>query len=204
MGGVVVFGGFILAILVAAISRNKESNLTPEKSKEPSIEDDIKAVMDEKDAGGLKITAVPSYLASLGITLDKWIAYVKSQGGASLGTKNKANHLGMFLMGPRVLNELGYMYAPKNVNGVWQAEWREPYSEAEYLSNPAMQYDSFIRMTERDAKQVKARYKDAVDLSGALAVIKRYGLGTMDKWLKDPANRQESTTSVYRQYSGML
>lgn len=202
MGPVLGFGALV-ALIALALSGKKDS--TPKESIHPSIEDDIKEVIKESEgAKGFAISSVPAFLASLGVSLARWQAYVKSQGGAAVGTKNRANHLGMFLMGPRMLVDLGYMENPRQVNGVWTGDWKSPYSESAYLSSPELQYKTFVEMSVMQAKQIKARFGDSIDLSGALAVAKRYGLGTLDKWVKDPANRQASTTGVYNQYKGML
>lgn len=200
-----IFGFGALIVLIALALNKKDDGLTSKESTEPSLEDDIKDVIRESEgAKGFNISTVPSFLAGLGVTLDQWKAYVKSQGGAAIGTKNRANHLGMFLMGPRMLVDLGYMENPRQVNGVWTGDWKSPYSESGYLSSAELQYKTFVEMTVMQAKQIKARFGDSLDLSGALAVAKRYGLGTLDKWVKEPATRQAATTGVYNQYKGML
>ncbi len=149
------------------------------------------------------------------VTNSAWSAYVNGQRGGKLNTVTPGFFLGIWLLGMRVLQDLGYARNVKlvDVNGkrVWKGDFVPPYSLERFLSDAPLQYEAFRRMTEKHANYIRTKYKDVitnkeskVSLSGLLAVAKQAGLAGMDQWLTDPKTRKEATTAQFNKFNGMF
>lgn len=148
-------------------------------------------------------------------TDDAWTRYVKLQKQGKLNTVTKSNNLGLFLLGMRVLQDVGMVTGVKLVTRdgrqVWDGDFIPPATRDKFLRNAQWQYDAFRRMTEKHAAYIRAKHRDLlvskeadVSLSGLLAVAKFAGLQGMDKWLADPATRKEATTNEFKRCNGIF
>lgn len=190
---------------------------------EPSPLDDAT----KKDIDGLvnqDKASLPKILRSPfeGISDGAWTRYVQSQKGGRLNTVSKTNNLGLFFLGMRVLQDLGYAQNvklrpfPQAGAGkqAYQGDFAPPLTQEEFLSNAKLQYEAFRRMTERDAKKILAdnpnTFKDpnlVIDglrptLSGFLAVLKRTGPVGFQAWLK--GDRKPETTAEYKKANNIF
>ena len=132
-----------------------------------------------------------------------WNKFVKALKLGKVGTKTPKNYLGLFNLGYRRLEDLGYVTdVSKDDKGVWSGTWRPPLSEEEFLSNAKLQYDAFVKHIIRNARVIARRHKNDITdkrtLSGLLGVAHRRGLKGMAEWLKDPSKYPKATTIYER------
>jgi len=235
MGPAVFFGAFVVILALASramgsSTSSPQPDLLPPKPKPEDLEDKAKEARelgDDETADALEEKAdihkeiqaetkelppkMPSPIA--GVEDAAWRKYVSTQRGAGLGTITKSYLLGMFLLGMRVLQDVGMARNVKlqDFKGrqVFKGDFVPPITEARFLSEASLQYEAFKRMTAAHAKYIATKYPDVikeghVSLSGLLAVAKQAGLTGMDKWLLDPANRKESTTAAFKRANGIF
>lgn len=150
-----------------------------------------------------------------GIHDEQWTEYVKRQKTGRLNTITPSYMLGLFLMGMRILQDLGYA---KNVKltqregkQVYMGDWAGPYSLNMYLGDAMLQYEAFHKMSILHGKHIASTYKipvtiDGVQvtLSGLLGVAKRAGLAGLKKWVEEPATRKPETTAEMKRVNNIF
>ena len=130
--------------------------------------------------------------------------------GASPAAVSPKGFFGLFQIGVRRLVDLGIMANPKSCqvpvarNGrtgvvrCWTGDWIIP--KAQFLSDPAMQYDLFARSLDLYRNIIAEKYKQVLGLnienkkatlSGLLAVAHMAGSEGMYKWLTEGASRKK-------------
>lgn len=126
------------------------------------------------------------------------------------GPKEEA--FGAFHFGTRTLADLGLMVI-KSQNGRVVGEWVPPLTRARFLSEPALQYAAFAKQAKAHRSAILARHKSSigkelegmkVTLSGMMGLSQSWGLGTLAKWLAEPATRKPDTTALVRRYTGIF
>lgn len=230
-----IFGGLILG-LIAALFRSKSAHAsetlqlpppqpirlepTPITVDDP---DEIDKETEQDIAEAVEDTSksLPNSFTSVipGVDDAKWTAYVKKQKQGRLNGITKSNSLGLFLMGYRMLQDLGYTRNSKKVTKtidgvsrtVWEGEFIPPLTLDAFLSNAMLQYEAFAKMSASQSATIKQRYgsvisgsKGAITLSGLLNVAKVAGMGGLDAWLKEPAKRKADTTAEFNAFNGMF
>ncbi len=182
---------------------------------DPETQKDIDAEL-ERERAKLP-TKFPSPFSN--VPGEAWTKYVNGQRSGKLNTQSPGNYLGIWLMGARMLQDLGYMRNVKLVKRaetgkqVWDGEWISPYSLQRFLSDAALQYEAFRRMSERDANYIRAKHAatlaakqklPVITLSGLMAVAKQAGLKGMDEWIANPSTRKASTTAQFEKFNGLF
>jgi hypothetical protein len=188
--------------------------VTPETLDEET-QKDIQSELDAEKVKLPKSFPTPNLGTIKPLSPEKWTNYVTSQRGGKLNTITAGYSLGIWLMGMRVLQDLGYA---KNVKlqdykgkQVFMGDWVSPHSLQGFLNNAALQYEAFRRMTENHAKYIKAKHGALIDnsegrisLSGLLAVAKQAGLKGMDEWIAKPETRKPATTAQFDKANGIF
>jgi hypothetical protein len=112
-----------------------------------------------------------------------------------------------------VLVDMGYCKnlrkEKKGTIEVTTADWLDPYSEAEFLSDASLQYEAYAKWIAHLAAFVKARIPDGIGkeilgvkatLSGLIAVGQKAGPGALLKWYS--GDRKEATNRVFLDGNG--
>lgn len=212
MGVAAVVGfGVILLLALASKGRASSTSRSEDVPIEKDIADAIKEIEKESSVRWDDIETPSSDWA----TNDQWRKYVKLMASGRLGTITKANFLGLFYMGARTLEDIGYLTnVKKDTDGVWRGTWVPPLTQEKFLASRDLQYDAFVKMTDRHAETILKRYKPQMydvskasegkfyTLSGLLAVAKMAGLGGLDKWIN--GDRKESTTKEFAKFNAIF
>jgi hypothetical protein len=216
---VFLFGGIIVLIALAAgrSGASEHVSLPPaETPKALEAAEDLQEQADIHKEIQAEVKELPPNLPSPfpGVVGDEaWRKYVKLQRQAGIGTITKSFLLGMFLLGMRVLEDVGMAKGVKlqDFNGrqVFRGDFVPPITQARFLSDATLQYEAFKRMTAGHARYILAKYPDVVKeghttLSGLLGVAKQAGLAGMDKWLTEQTTRKESTTAAFKRVNGIF
>lgn len=229
-----IFGGLLLG-LIAALFRSKKAHADeslalppPEPIRLPptvvSVDpDEIDKETEQEIHEAVEDTSksLPTSFTSVipGVTDAQWTAYVKKQKQGKINGVTKSNSLGLFLMGYRMLQDLGYTRNSRKVakvidgvsRTVWDGEFIPPLTLDSFLSNALVQYEAFAKMSVLQAARIKSLYgpliagsNGSITLSGLLNVAKVAGMGGLDAWLKEPGKRKADTTAEFNSFNGMF
>lgn len=167
--------------------------------------------------------SLPKILKSpfAGISDEAWTRYVQTQKGGKLNTVSSTNNLGLFHLGMRLLQDLGYATNVKLLpfpeagpnKQAYQGDFSPPLTKADFLSNAKLQYEAFRRMSENHAKVLVKEFGhifagkvplegQVPTLSGFLAVAKRAGMGGLRKWFE--GDRKPETTAEYKKANNIF
>lgn len=147
---------------------------------------------------------------------EAWKRFVLTLAKGRLDGRSPAGYLGKFGLGLRRLQDLGYVRSTKRDNdGSIRAEWNPPHSEREFLTNPKLQYQAFVRSMVGHRAAVLLRHAGALGrvyggrpatLSGLLGVAHQAGLDGLGLWLQAGGDerRYPKTTAMYRQTVGLF
>lgn len=230
-----IFGGFFLGLIAFLFkSRNAHASETPAlPPKAPIILDVTPIPIDDAEEVDKETEAdiheavedtsrsLPKSFTSVipGVTDAQWTAYVTKQKQGKLNGITKSNSLGLFLMGYRMLQDLGYTRnahkVTKTIDGgartVWDGDFIPPLTLDRFLGDAMLQYEAFAKMSVMQSAIIRQRYgsvisgsKGAITLSGLLNVAKVAGMGGMEAWLKEPAKRKADTTAEFNAFNGMF
>lgn len=150
-----------------------------------------------------------------GVSDDAWTKYVMAQRVGKLNTVSPGFALGIWGMGMRVLQDLGYATNVKlapTADGrqVFKGDFVPPLTMDIFLSDAPRQYEAFRRMTERHAAYIQQKYAARlanipdITLSGYLGVAKQAGLKGMDEWFTKPETRKAATTAAFEKFNKMF
>jgi len=145
-----------------------------------------------------------------------WTRFVELiAGNNAFSSVSSRGDLGLFQFSLRRLADLGFVTNPrKDGSGRWTADWIAPYSQAQFLSDGKLQYQTFVRATLADREAILARHNDAIGrvlahkvatLSGLLAAARQAGLRGLAAWLASGADRVKfpQTTTAYLRANGL-
>lgn len=134
------------------------------------------------------------------VPTDAWTAFVRAMATQATGTISPSNGLGLFEMKPRRLQDLGLMMdvVPLRRNGkcVWTGRFVSPLSPRRFLSDPVLQYNTFVAsMTDYTGRIDRGDLvlPDGMSRAGALAILHRSGPAGLK------GERFESTQRLFEQ-----
>jgi hypothetical protein len=223
-------------------SQNENQDDTEAESEEDQKETDkfIQEALDKETVLNLPVVLPnPSFLTSSKVdaagnkvesSSPRWTRYVQAVKTGGIGTITPNFNLGFFGLNMRTLEDFGYAKNVKKTtyNGrqVWKGDFinaqKIPSSLDQFLADGPLQYEVFLKMTERhyayiqkkydlrvDGKYVGVLYNDQKQIegqtptySGLLAVAKFAGLSGLDKWVK--GDRKPATTEMYKKVNGIF
>lgn len=164
------------------------------------------------------LTSVPRVLKSEipNVSDAAWTSFVLTMKTAQPGAISASNDLGMFEIKTRRLADLGLVKDLKRARSpsnrlMWVCEFIPPLTQREFLSKPAIQYDTFIKSMRayieglRDGSVPKpdGGFLVGTSLSGVLAVLHRCGPSGLKGW-NDPDDRFPNTVALYERSNGIF
>lgn len=224
------FLGGVIALAWAALRssrREPEPSMDPlgpmlpkppeERTEEiPDPTDD--EIMEEVEREGERLTRSSVHSPWPNVSDDKWWRFVQWAMQGTNETVTAAGNLGIFLLSPLILQDLGYLTTSKvmkNNRPFYQVvAWRTPYSQELWSTSPNLQYDAWRKHVIRLADWVKTTaYRNftttnvdgkdiPVTLSGLLGLCLMAGPAGMEKWFA--GDRKESTTKAFQQTTGIF
>jgi hypothetical protein len=150
---------------------------------------------------------------------DAWTRYVRLMATGRAASVTPGGHLGIFGLGLRRLEDLGFVRGSRKVERdgrqVWEADWVPPHTLEGFLGDGGLQYRAFVKHTLDHRARILARHGDTIGkpfaakvatLSGLLAVAHQAGLQGLSRWLEDEGDRQRfpNTTAAFIRASGMF
>jgi hypothetical protein len=164
------------------------------------------------------IVLEPEMVPPLGLTREKWLAFLRASVCGNPRTVNRSFRLGTFGLTIRRLCDLGIMTSPRRIryngNPVFDADWILPWSLDSFQRQPMQQYELFTRsiVLYSKAPTVIASLGEAVDgntitMSGALMLANRAGASGMRSWIADKNDRRRysrNTTAYFAKANGIF
>lgn len=211
MGFLIPIGLGLLIFLVAKAVTTGEDNQTQAKTGlSLELEEDISREV-EIEISRRSIPAGNLACPIKGVSNEQWTKFVLEFAKcAPIDSVSPTNLLGAFAYPYQILVEMGYCENLQKVReGVYTADWKEPYSEKEFLESAILQYEAYCKWIEWLSAFVKAKIPESVGmgvldtsatLSGIIAVGQKAGPGGLLKWVK--GDRKESTNKAFLKANG--
>lgn len=135
---------------------------------------------------------------------EAWTTFCRAMQTQRLGQVSESNSLGLFELKPRRLGDLGLvdrlsLTRASNGRMVWVGSFKPPLSAKAFLTNPLLQYNSFVQSMVsymREIRNGSIVLPDGMSLSGALAILHRCGPKGIVNWHQEKG-RFPDTKAAY-------
>jgi len=138
-----------------------------------------------------------------------WTRFALAMKTSAVGAVSDSNSLGMFEMRPRRLADLDLVInlsctRSKDGRVIWVGEFIPPLSAKLFLTNPEIQYQTFVKSMKNYVDGLRSGSipkpdggkPEGVTLSGVLAILHRAGPNGLKNW-NDESTRFENTVKLF-------
>ena len=193
----------------------KKSGRAPVRAPAPKVSHAAAATRVRGDDGEGPSFTLASELP--GVSDEDWTKFVYAMRSAPVGAVSPSNGLGMFSLKPRRLEDLGLVMNlsstrdPKTKRMIYVCDFIPPLTAKRFLSDPALQYKTFVRsmrdyaskLGEESVPKPDGGFPDDMSMSGALAILHRCGPSGLKTW-NDADRRFEDTVTLYEKTNGVF
>lgn len=211
MGFLIPIGLGLLIFLVAkAVTTGEDNQPQTKTGLSMELEEEISREV-EVEIGRRSISTANLACPIKGVSNEAWTKFVLGFAKCyPIDNVSPTNLLGAFAYPYQVLVEMGYCENLQKVReGVYTADWKEPYSEKEFLESAILQYEAYCKWIEWLSAFVKAKIPSSIGMevldtkatfSGILAAGQKAGPGGLLKWVS--GDRKESTNKAFLKGNG--
>lgn len=148
-----------------------------------------------------------------GVSDEAWTKWVAAMRVGDAGTVSDTSKLGLFGFKVQRLADLGFVEnvqptnARKTGHMAWTCDWKEPLTQAAFLSSQRLQYGALVNSTRLYALaiadgEVEVPESD-LTLSGALALLHKCGPRGLAQW-QDEDSRRPTTVKLLEATNGLF